>query len=111
MVRGSCGSGVPWWGLAPLVGDELVQPAHLALDRLEPVALQLERVLVGAFAAAGDRGRDRVQPLLEAAAATLQEPRPDLGGRAGEEGEPDAEALVLPARGAGLVDQRVEVLL
>jgi hypothetical protein len=45
--------------------DESVEPAHLTLDLLEPVPLQLEGVLVEPLAGAGGGLPDRLQPLGE----------------------------------------------
>ncbi|GMA87099.1 hypothetical protein GCM10025868_23490 [Angustibacter aerolatus] len=83
----------------------LGQPAHLALHRLEAVLLQREGVLVGPLAAAGQRGRDRLEALLETAAPALEDAQPDVGAGATEEREVDAEGVVLPRRRTGLADQ------
>src|SRR5690242_5286636 len=57
----------------PLGGDEVVQPAHLALHRVQPVPLQLQRVLVDALAVAREGVADLLQALLQPAAAPLED--------------------------------------
>ena len=91
--------------------DQLGEPAHLALGRVQAVPLQLGGVEVEALAAPRGGGADRVEPLLEPAAATLEDPQPDRGLGAGEEGEVHVERAVLPGGRAGLGDQRLEVVL
>src|SRR5690606_34706397 len=86
---------------AALVVDQSVQPAHLALDLLEPVALQLERVLVGPVPGAGGGLPHLLEPLGQARAASLEDAQPRLRVRLGEEREAHVEVLVLPRRRAG----------
>src|SRR5512135_2563216 len=70
--------------LLALARDELVEPAHLALDALEPVLLQLEGVAVEPLAGTGQRRAERVEPLLEPGPASLEDAQPDRGLGAAE---------------------------
>src|SRR5690606_2334735 len=94
-----------------LGGDEPVEPAHLALDLLQPVPLQLERVLVEPFAGAGCGLPDRLQPFGQPGAPAFEDAEAGLGVRLREQREPDVEALVLPGRRAGGGKSGLEVLL
>src|SRR5689334_2876525 len=73
----------------PFVVDELGQPAHLVLDRLQPVALELERVAVEPLARAGERAAHAVEALLQPTAATLEDAQPVLRADRAEEREVD----------------------
>src|SRR5690606_40941838 len=97
-AAGPCARGAPGVPEAPVAlgGDETVEPAHLALDLLESVTLQLERVLVEPLAGASRGLPDRLQPLREPGAPALEDADAGLGVRLREEREPDVEALVLP---------------
>src|SRR5215218_580369 len=97
--------------LAQLGVDQLVEPADLALDRVESVLLQLQRVAVELLPGAGQPGPQAVAALLDPAPPALQDPQPDLGVGLGEEREVDAEALVVVRRRAGLGEQFGEPLL
>ena len=92
-------------------GDQLVEPADLALHGLEAVALELEGVAVELLAGAGDRGAGVRLALLEPAAPALEDPQPDVGIGLGEEGEPDAEGFVVPRRRAALGELLLQPLL
>src|SRR6478609_3707747 len=105
---GASGTGA---AVAALVVDEVVEPADLALDLLEPVALQLEGVLVHADAGAGHGVLDELQALRHPGAPALQDPQPRLGVGLPEEREPEAEVLVLPRGGAGGGQHVLELLL
>ena len=98
-------------GVLALALDQLVEPADLALDGLEPVPLQLEGVAVDPLAGAGQRRAEAVEALLEPRPAALEDAQPGGGVGAGEEREVDAEVLVLPGGRAGLGEQLLEVLL
>ena len=65
------------------------------------------------LAGAGHDGwrTDAVRPLLEPAAATLEDAQAHLGVGLAEEREVDAEVLVLPRGGPGLAEQVGEALL
>src|SRR6266481_645936 len=58
----------------PLRRDQLVQPADFSFHRLQAMPLQFERVAVHALAGAGRGGAEAVQPLLEPAAPTFEDP-------------------------------------
>ena len=75
------------------------------------MALELQGVAVDALSRPGEAGPDVVQALLEPAAPTLENAQPGVGVGATEEGEVNAEALVLPGGRAGLGEQVAEPLL
>ena len=106
-----CGRGRRGGVTPPLVVDQLGEPAHLALDGLQAVPLQLEGVAVEPLAGARERGAEAVDALLEPRPAALEDAQPGGGVGAPEEGEVDAEPLVLPGRGPALGEQVLEVLL
>jgi hypothetical protein len=90
-------------GAAPFGGDEGVEPADLVRQRIGPVPVQLVEVGVG-------RGvrQPRAQPLQaveEAGAPPVEDPQPDLGAGPGEQGEVDAEALVVGGGGRGVGEE------
>src|SRR4051812_44108917 len=62
--------------LGPLAPDQLVEPADLALDRLQPVVLQLQGVGVDPFPGPAEGGADGLQPFLEPAAPAFEDPEP-----------------------------------
>src|SRR5262245_23370048 len=101
------GRGMP----RPLVVDQVSQPRHLALDRLEAVALQLEGVGVDALAAARERAAQTLEPLLHPGAPALEDAHAGLDVGLGEEREVHAEAVVLPRGGPALGHQALEPLL
>src|SRR5262245_14722082 len=106
------GAVVPWRRVRPsLGGDQLVQPADFALDRLQAVALQLEGVAVDALPGPREPGPEGLDPLFQPAAPALEDPQPDVRRGQAEEGEPDAEPVVLPGGGPGLGKQVLQVLL
>src|SRR6266566_8529641 len=86
----------------PLRSDQLVEPAHLALDRLEPMLVKLERVAVQPFPGPGEGRPHTVEPLLEPGAPAFEDPQPDVGAGLAEEGEMNAEAVVFPGCRSGL---------
>ena len=98
-------------GVAPLGVDELAEPADLALGGLLAVQLQRRGLGVEALAAAGGRLADPLEVLLEAGAAALEDAQAHLALGAGEEGEADVEAVVVPRGGVGAGDEVGEVLL
>src|SRR5579859_4843488 len=97
------GGRAAWWvgpgrrSCLPLRGDQLVQPADLALGRLKAVLLQRERVPVDPFPGPGQAGAEPVDALFQPAAPALKDPQPYIGAGQAEEGEPDTESVVLPA--------------
>src|ERR671912_105569 len=96
----------------PALGaDELVEPPDLALDGVEPVGVELERVGVEPLAGPLHRAADPLEPLLEPRAPTLEDPQPDGGVGAREEREVHAERLVLPGGRPRLAEQVAEALL
>src|ERR1022692_750862 len=95
----------------PFPGDELVEPADLALDRLQPVTLQLKGVAVDPLPGPGQPGAERIDPLLKPAAPALKDPEPDVRPGLAEECEAHAEAVVFPGRGASLGQQILQPLL
>src|ERR1700754_2928634 len=97
--------------LCPLGGDQLVEPAHFALARVEAELVQLPGVAVDLRACLGQRRPQPFAALLDGAPASLEDPHPGLGRRAGEEGEVHAEALVVPRLWARLAEQLGEALL
>ena len=68
--------GVPRAGGAAgaFVGDELLQPADLALTGVEAVTLQFERVRVQALGGPGQHVAQAFAALLDPPAAALNEP-------------------------------------
>src|SRR3954468_18199620 len=74
-VRGVRGARL--FGMA-LGVDQLVQPTHLALDRLEPVALQFEGVAVQPLAGAPKGGPYAFQPFLQPVTTAFEDPHPRL---------------------------------
>src|SRR4051794_436714 len=94
-----------------LGGDQFVQPADLALGGLQPDAVQLARVVVDLLAGARQRRPQALPALLHAATPALEDAHPHLDRRPGEEGQVDAEALVVPRLGTGLGEQLVEPVL
>src|SRR5690606_40903246 len=105
-TRGDTGAAAAAFGV-----DQGVEPAHLVLDLLEAVTLQLEGVLVHALAGAGVGLADRLEPLGEARAAQIEDPQPGLGVGLAEEREAHVEALVLPRRGTRGGERLLEELL
>src|SRR3954469_14459414 len=97
--------------LCALAPDQLVEPPDLALDRLQPVLLQLQGVVVDPLPSPGQRGAYALQPFLEAAAPAFENPQPYVGAGVSEEGEVNSEALVLPGGGAGLGEEILQALL
>ncbi len=100
--RGSAGA---------LVGDELLQPADLALAGVEAVALQFQGVRVEAFGGPAEHVAQAFAPLLDLAAATLEDPQAGRLVGPGEEREVHAEAGVVVRLGAGLGEQLREPFL
>jgi len=92
--------------------DQLGEPADLAVDRFQPVPLELEGVAVEPFPGAAERGPQPLALALDRAPPALQDPQPRVGGRVPEERQPDSEepAVVVGLR-PGLADQFVEALL
>ena len=98
--------------LAALGVDELVEPADLAVHRLQPVPLQLEGVAVDPLPGPRERGPEPFPLLLDGAAAALEDPQARVCGGVPEEREADAEqAAVVVGLRTGLADQLVEALL
>src|SRR6185312_6154982 len=95
----------------PLGCDQLVEPADFPLDRLKSVPLQLERVAVQALSGPRQRRAEGIQPLFEPGPAALQDAQPDVRAGLAEEGEPDAEAVVLPRGRARLGQELLQPLL
>src|SRR3954452_10815433 len=79
-----------------LSGDELAEPADLAVNRLETVLLQLERVAVELLSGAPQRAGHLFPSLLEPTAPALEDLQPDVRVGLGEEREPHPEAVVVP---------------
>src|SRR3979411_186242 len=97
--------------LSPLGGDQLVEPAHLPLARVQAELMQLPGVAVDLCARLRQRGPEPLATLLARTPAALEDPHPGLGGSSREEGEVDAEALVVPGLGARLGEQLGQALL
>src|ERR1700761_173653 len=95
----------------PFLGDQFIQPADIALDRFEPVPLQFERVAVHPLPGAREGRAQPLQPVLEPAAPPLENPEPDVRPGLAEEGEVDAELVVLPGGRARVGEQVLEPLL
>ena len=95
----------------PFLGDQLIQPADIALHGLEPVPLQFERVAVHPLAGARERRPQPFHPVLEAAPPALQDPQPDVCPGLAEEREVDAELVVFPGRRARVDELVLEPLL
>ena len=98
-------------GAAAFGRDQLGQPADLAVDRFQPVLLQLQGVAVQPLPGAGQRGPHAVGLLGHPLLATLQDLQPDVGPGLGEERQPGAEALVVVGLRTDLGQQLGEVLL
>src|SRR6187551_1832976 len=90
--------------------DELGEPPDLALDRLEPVAVQLEGVLVETLAGPLDGGLRTVTALLEPGPSTFEDAHAHLAVGLAEERQVDPERLVLPRRRAGVAEKFLQVL-
>src|SRR3954453_2658815 len=88
--------------------DQLGEPAHLGLDRLHAVGLQLGRVAVHLLLGARELVLHSVEPLLQPAAPALEDPEPRLDVGAAEEEEPDVEVVVLPRGGSDVGHQAGE---
>ncbi len=73
--------------------------------------LQFERVVVEPLAGTGDGAAHPLQPLLQPAAASFEDPHPHCPVGLAEECEVDAEVLVLPGIRAGVGEQLLEALL
>src|SRR4051812_4186309 len=73
----------------PFGRDEVVQPADLTLDELQPVSVQLGGVAVRRLAGRGLP--EPCQPLLHPGPPAFEDPQPDLAVDAPEEGEPHVE--------------------
>src|SRR5690606_33771110 len=78
---------------ASLGVDQLVEPAHFALDRLQPVALEFEGVTVQPVPRPGESRADPLEPFLQTAAPAFEDPQPYVGIGVPEEREVDPEAL------------------
>src|SRR5699024_4269620 len=87
-----------WWVLGV---DELVDPLQLALAGLEPEPGELAGVAQFGGAGAAGGVALALAPLLEDAAAPLEEADPGRPGGAVEEGQVHAEAVVTERGGAG----------
>src|SRR3569833_3601649 len=97
--------------LCALAPDQLVEPPDFALDRLQPVLLQLERVVVDPLTSPGQRGTYALQAFLEAAAPAFEDPQPYVGAGLSEEGEMHSDALVLPGGGARFGEELLQARL
>ena len=89
--------------------DQVGEPAHFALDRLDPVPLQLGGVPVDFLLGHRQLVLHPVEPLLEPGTASLEHPQPDLHVGPAEEGEPDVEVVVLPRGRTDLGHQPLEL--
>src|SRR3954452_18564087 len=84
-VRRRCG---PRWCVARVVAfvvDQLGEPADLAVDRVQAVALQFERVAVQLLLGAPQRVEEPVALALDRAPAALEDPQPHVCGGVPEE--------------------------
>src|SRR5699024_12385399 len=97
-----------WWVLGV---DELVDPLQLALAGLEPEPGELAGVAQFGGAGAAGGVALALAPLLEDAAAPLEEADPGRPGGAVEEGQVHAEAVVTERGGAGLGEHRGQGVL
>src|SRR4051812_11856805 len=97
--------------LRALASDELVEPPDLTLDRLEPVFLKFERVVVHALSRTGQRRAHALQAFLQPAAPAFEDAQPYIGTGLGEEGEVHAEPLVVPRRGSRFGQQVLQAFL
>ena len=95
----------------PLLLDQLVEPPHLALAGVEAELVQLAGVAVDLLARAGQHGPQALPPLLHRPPTALEDAHPDLGGRAGEEREVHAEAVVVERLRPRVGQQLGEALL
>jgi hypothetical protein len=73
--------------------------------------VQLEGVAVHTFPGPGEGRPDAFHPLLEPAAAPLEDAQPHVGSRLAEEREVHPEPVVLPGRGARLAEEFGQPLL
>src|SRR5690606_14686313 len=74
-----------------LCGDQLGEPAHLPLDGLQAVALELDGVPVDVALGPVDLGLDPVEPLLQPRSPAFEDAQPAREVGAREEREPDVE--------------------
>src|SRR5215472_7554314 len=95
----------------PFGGDQLFEPTDLALTRLEPVALQLERVGVEPLGRAGQDVAQALPALLDPPAPALEDAKAGLLVGPGEEREVHTERGVVEGLRPGLDEQLLEALL
>src|SRR5215210_2768994 len=94
-------------GVESLGRDQAVQPRDVLLGRVATVLDHRQRVRV--TRGRRERRRDGVEPLLEERAPALEQPDPRFGSEVLEEGEADAEPVVLRGRvRAGLFEELTE---
>src|SRR5690606_11406708 len=98
-------------GASPLGGDEAVEPAHLALDLLEPEAPQLQRIFVEPRTRVRRGLAVRLEALGQPGAPALEHAEAGLGVGLREARAPHVEVVVLPGGRAGAGQDRLEVLL
>src|SRR6516165_2427763 len=73
--------------------------------------VQFQGVAVHAAHGARERRPDSLRPLLEPAAATLEDPEPNVGPGLPENREMNTEPVVLPGRGTPLAEEFLQPLL
>src|SRR5690242_342496 len=108
---GPGGSGLRTLPFGLFVRDQLVEPAHLPLARLQPQPVQLAGVAIDLLLGPGQRRPQTLTAFFDAAAAALEDPHPHVGRGPREEGQVDAESLVVPGLRPGVAEQLAESLL
>src|SRR5918999_4428139 len=104
-------AGVVGADLAALRLDQVVEPFDVVLGGVLPVTHEGQRVVVDALSGVLQRRRDGGQSLLEVRASSLQQPDAGLGLQVLEEGQADAEPVVLPGLLSSFLQQLVEQAL
>ena len=94
-----------------LGGDQLVEPPHFPLARVEAELVELMGVVVDLLPCPGEGCAQPFAALLDRPPAAFEDPHPRVGRGAGEEREVDAEAFVVPRLRSGLGQQLGEPLL
>src|SRR3954468_10459682 len=97
--------------LGLFVPDQLVEPAPLPLAGLQPQPVQLAGVAIDLLLGPGQRRPHALTGFFDAAAAALEDPHPHVARGPREEGEVDAETLVVPGLRPGVAEQLAEALL
>src|SRR3954469_12588104 len=94
-----------------LLLDQLVEPPHLALARVQPELVEFTGVAVDLLAGPRQDGPQALPPFLDGPPPALEDAHPDLGGGPGEEREVHTEAVVVERLRPRVGQQLGETLL